>query len=250
MADESAILALDQGTTSSRAILFKSDLSVLGAAQREFAQHYPASGWVEHEPEDIWRTTVETARQALSGADFSAGKIAAIGITNQRETCLLWDRAHQPADPSRHRLAGPAHRRDLRRPAAAGPRAGDHRAHGSPARSVFFRHQDCLAARSCGRRACAGRGRPSCFWHGRQFSAVASDRRQGARNRCDQRLAHAAVTISAKAPWTTICCGSSACRARSCRRCATAMPSFGSTEPRSSVPRCRSAALPATSRRR
>ena len=92
MADESAILALDQGTTSSRAILFKSDLSVLGAAQREFAQHYPASGWVEHEPEDIWRTTVETARQALSGADFSAGKIAGIGITNQRETRVLWDR--------------------------------------------------------------------------------------------------------------------------------------------------------------
>jgi len=92
MADGSAILALDQGTTSSRAILFGSDLSVLGSAQREFAQHYPASGWVEHEPEDIWRTTVETARQALSGADLSAGKIAGIGITNQRETCLLWDR--------------------------------------------------------------------------------------------------------------------------------------------------------------
>jgi glycerol kinase len=92
MADRSAILALDQGTTSSRAILFGSDLSVLGAAQREFAQHYPASGWVEHEPEDIWRTTVETARQALAGADRRAGSIAGLGITNQRETCLLWDR--------------------------------------------------------------------------------------------------------------------------------------------------------------
>src|SRR5262245_6637834 len=92
MANASAILALDQGTTSSRAILFGPDLSVLGAAQREFAQHYPASGWVEHEPEDIWRTTVETARQALSGANLSAGKIAGLGITNQRETCLLWDR--------------------------------------------------------------------------------------------------------------------------------------------------------------
>jgi len=65
---------------------------MLGAAQREFAQHYPASGWVEHEPEDIWRTTVETARQALSGANLSASKIAGLGITNQRETCLLWDR--------------------------------------------------------------------------------------------------------------------------------------------------------------
>ncbi|MFZ0852589.1 MAG: FGGY family carbohydrate kinase, partial [Hyphomicrobiaceae bacterium] len=92
MAKESAILALDQGTTSSRGIVFGADLRVLGAAQREFAQHYPASGWVEHDPEDIWRSTVETARQALAGADLRAGEIAAIGITNQRETCVLWDR--------------------------------------------------------------------------------------------------------------------------------------------------------------
>ena len=69
MAKESAILALDQGTTSSRGIVFGADLRVLGAAQREFAQHYPASGWVEHDPEDIWRSTVETARQALAGAN-------------------------------------------------------------------------------------------------------------------------------------------------------------------------------------
>jgi glycerol kinase len=86
------VLALDQGTTSSRAIVFGADLSILGAAQREFAQHYPASGLVEHDPEDIWRTTVETARQALAAARLGAGDIAAIGITNQRETCVLWDR--------------------------------------------------------------------------------------------------------------------------------------------------------------
>ncbi len=92
MANEGAILALDQGTTSSRGILFARDLSILGAAQREFAQHYPAPGWVEHDPEDIWRTTVETARQALAGANLPAGQIAGIGISNQRETCLLWDR--------------------------------------------------------------------------------------------------------------------------------------------------------------
>ena len=92
MANDGAILALDQGTTSSRGIVFAPDLSILGAAQREFAQHYPAPGWVEHEPEDIWRTTVETARQALAGADLRAGQIAALGIGNQRETCLIWDR--------------------------------------------------------------------------------------------------------------------------------------------------------------
>ncbi len=87
-----SILALDQGTTSSRAIVFGADLAIRGLAQREFAQHYPAPGWVEHDPEDIWRTTVETARQAVAGAGLAAGDIAAVGITNQRETCLLWDR--------------------------------------------------------------------------------------------------------------------------------------------------------------
>ena len=86
------ILAIDQGTTSSRAIVFGPDLAVRGLAQREFAQHFPADGWVEHDPEDIWRTTVETARQALAAAGLSAGDIAGIGITNQRETCVLWDR--------------------------------------------------------------------------------------------------------------------------------------------------------------
>src|SRR5262245_26527249 len=82
MAKPGSILALDQGTTSSRAIVFGADLAIRGLAQREFAQHYPASGWVEHDPEDIWRTTVETARQALAGAKLSASDIAAIGITN------------------------------------------------------------------------------------------------------------------------------------------------------------------------
>jgi glycerol kinase len=92
MTRSGSILALDQGTTSSRAIVFGPDLAIKGQAQREFAQFYPSSGWVEHDPEDIWRTTVETARQAVAGAGHSAGGIAAVGITNQRETCLIWDR--------------------------------------------------------------------------------------------------------------------------------------------------------------
>src|SRR5262245_40899250 len=92
MATSGAVLAIDQGTTSSRAIVFAADLSLLGLAQREFAQHYPASGWVEHDPDDLWRTTVETARQALAASKLAAGDIAAIGITNQRETCVVWDR--------------------------------------------------------------------------------------------------------------------------------------------------------------
>ena len=86
------ILAIDQGTTSSRAIVFDREQQVLGLAQQEFAQHFPASGEVEHDPEDIWRTTIETCRQAIAKAGAQAADIAAIGITNQRETTVIWDR--------------------------------------------------------------------------------------------------------------------------------------------------------------
>src|SRR5260370_31151315 len=89
----SYVLAVDQGTTSSRAILFRSDISIAASAQAEFQQHFPASGWVEHEPEDIWTSTVATCREALKKAGVAAKDIAAIGITNQRETTVVWDRA-------------------------------------------------------------------------------------------------------------------------------------------------------------
>ncbi|MEN9409158.1 MAG: glycerol kinase [Pseudomonadota bacterium] len=87
------ILAIDQGTTSSRAILFDAALKVRAIAQEEFPQHYPASGWVEHDPSDLWSTVAGTARAAIEKAGISADSIAAIGITNQRETTLIWDRA-------------------------------------------------------------------------------------------------------------------------------------------------------------
>jgi glycerol kinase len=89
----SYVLAIDQGTTSTRAILFRSDTSVAAVAQREFPQHFPADGEVEHEPEDLWSSTLSTCRAALHQAGASARDIAAIGIANQRETTLLWDRA-------------------------------------------------------------------------------------------------------------------------------------------------------------
>ena len=87
------ILAIDQGTTSSRAILFDAALKVRAIAQEEFPQHYPASGWVEHDPSDLWSTVAGTARAAIEKAGIGADSIAAIGITNQRETTLIWDRA-------------------------------------------------------------------------------------------------------------------------------------------------------------
>ena len=88
----SFILAIDQGTTSSRAILFDGDLKIATVAQQEFPQHFPASGWVEHDPADLWTTTVSTCRAAMKQAGATPADIAAIGITNQRETTVIWDR--------------------------------------------------------------------------------------------------------------------------------------------------------------
>jgi len=86
------VMAIDQGTTSSRAILFDETMSPVAMAQQEFEQHFPLSGYVEHDPEDIWQTTLSTCREAMKSAGASAANIAAIGITNQRETTVIWDR--------------------------------------------------------------------------------------------------------------------------------------------------------------
>ncbi|MEO0621859.1 MAG: glycerol kinase GlpK [Pseudomonadota bacterium] len=86
------ILAIDQGTTSSRTMLFDANLTVRAMAQQEFPQHFPASGWVEHDPEDLWASTVATCRAAMERGGVRAGDVAAIGLTNQRETTVVWDR--------------------------------------------------------------------------------------------------------------------------------------------------------------
>ncbi len=89
----SVVLAFDQGTTSSRAILFDRSGSIVGVAQREFTQHYPQPGWVEHDAEVIWQSQLDVAREVLAKTGLTAQDIAAIGITNQRETTVVWDRA-------------------------------------------------------------------------------------------------------------------------------------------------------------
>ena len=95
------LLALDQGTTSSRSIVFDDTGRIVAQAQREFRQHYPRPGWVEHDPLEIWTTQLDTARQALAAAKLDAGDIAAMGITNQRETTVIWERASgRPIHPA------------------------------------------------------------------------------------------------------------------------------------------------------
>jgi glycerol kinase len=91
------ILAIDQGTTSTRALVFDAEGNALGEAQRELAQHYPEPGWVEHEPEEIWQASLATAREALAQAKLAPRDIAGIGITNQRETTVVWERATDQA---------------------------------------------------------------------------------------------------------------------------------------------------------
>jgi glycerol kinase len=86
------LLAIDQGTTSSRAIVFDKNLTPKGSGQQEFKQYFPASGWVEHDPEEIWKSVLATCKAALKKAKQKASDIAAIGITNQRETVVIWDR--------------------------------------------------------------------------------------------------------------------------------------------------------------
>ena len=88
----SYVLALDQGTTSSRAIVWNDQGEIVSSAALEFAQHYPSPGWVEHDPEEIWASQLATAKAALRQARVEAREVRAIGITNQRETTVVWEK--------------------------------------------------------------------------------------------------------------------------------------------------------------
>ena len=92
MADKKFIISIDQGTTSSRSILFNTNGKPVFSSQKEFTQYFPKSGWVEHDPEEIWTTTKKTLIDVVKKAKSLKGKVAAIGITNQRETTVLWDK--------------------------------------------------------------------------------------------------------------------------------------------------------------
>src|SRR4051794_23338082 len=93
MAASKYLLALDQGTTSSRAIVFSNAGEIVAVAQREFRQYFPQPGWVEHDAEEIWKSQYDVACEALKTVGIVAGDVAGIGITNQRETIVVWERA-------------------------------------------------------------------------------------------------------------------------------------------------------------
>ncbi len=119
MTVEKYIVALDQGTTSSRAVVLDHDANIVAVSQREFPQIYPKAGWVEHDPMEIWASQSSTLVEVLAKADINSDQIAGIGITNQRETTIVWERDRQ-ANLQRHRLAVPPHRRHLRSSSATG----------------------------------------------------------------------------------------------------------------------------------
>ena len=140
------ILALDQGTTSSRAIVFDHDGRVVAKAQEEFEQILPGPGLVEHDPEAIWATQLGVARRAMAAASLSAADIAALGVTNQRETTILWERRTGRPVGQRRGLAKPRERGHLRSAEGRRLRADVPREDRPAVGPLFLRHQDQVSA--------------------------------------------------------------------------------------------------------
>ena len=118
---EHYILSLDQGTTSSRAMIFNHAGQIVAKAQKAFAQHFPEPGLVEHDAKEIWSTQVSVLAEALAQSGIAADQIAALGITNQRETTIVWDRAS--GEPV-HRAIGQAFRTPANAQSGGGPETG------------------------------------------------------------------------------------------------------------------------------
>ena len=140
------ILALDQGTTSSRAIVFDHHGEIIALAQKEFRQIFPQPGWVEHDADEIWSSQISVAYEALAKARLSAKDVAAIGIANQRETTVLWDRATGEACGECDCLARSTHRIDVRAIERSRPRRFDSAENRLGDRCLFFRDQTGLVA--------------------------------------------------------------------------------------------------------
>jgi glycerol kinase len=180
-------------------------------------------------------TTLRLLRLSCRNSDDNAGvaarEVAAIGIANQRETTVLWERASGRALAPRDRLAGPPHRGRVRAPARRGLRRGPARAHRAGARSLFLGHQAGLAARPRPRRARARRTRRAGLRHRRQLAAVASERRPAAPDRCGQRRAHAALRPPHAGLGSGACSSASASRPRCCPRVVASSGVCGETDP-------------------
>ena len=157
------VMALDAGTTSNRCILFNEKGEICSVAQKEFTQYFPKPGWVEHDANEIWSTQLGVAVEAMSKIGASSEDIAAIGITNQRETTIVWDKNTGRAGLPRHRMAVPQDLRILRYLKGKGSgghlpcqnRTGDRR--------IFLWNQIKMDPGQCGGRQRTGRKKASCY---------------------------------------------------------------------------------------
>ena len=156
---DAAVLALDQGTTGSTAFVFGPEGEVLGRAYAEITQHYPSPGWVEHDAEEIWQKTRRVAAEAVAASGIAPGALRAVGITNQRETTVLWDR--KTGDPVYRAIVWQSRQTAeiCARLKAEGHEPRLPRAHRSRPRPLLLRQQDRLAPRGQPRAAGPGRGR-------------------------------------------------------------------------------------------
>ena len=214
------VLAIDQGTTSTRAIVFDDEGRPCASAQVPLTQIYPAPGEVEHDPEEIWQSVLKAGRAALK--DIGAQSVAAIGITNQRETTIVWERATgKPLANAivwQDRRTARALRRAERRGLGRACRRDDRARH----RSLFLGDQARLAARQCARTSRAGAQRRGVLRHGRQLSPVQADRRQGCMRSKRATPPAPCSTTSGLAHGTTGFSTASPSRAKFCRSFATA----------------------------
>jgi len=184
----SYIMALDAGTTSNRCILFNKAGEICSVAQKEFAQYYPRPGWVEHDANEIWATQLGVALSAMNKVGARAEDIAAIGITNQRETTIVWDK--ETGEPICHAIVWPPHQRILRRAEIPGP-DGEIPAEDRPHhRRLFLGHQAQVDTGSYPRSPRKGRaGRTALRYRG-DLAHLEADLRKTACHRLYQRQPH------------------------------------------------------------
>ena len=177
------VMAFDSGTTSNRCILFNKKGEICSVAQKEFTQYFPKPGWVEHDAEEIWSTQMEVAEAAMANIHAAAADIAAIGITNQRETTIVWDK--NTGEPLCHAIVWQCRRTSeycdvLKRADRENP-SEDRDCH----RRKFFRHKDKMDTGQCGGCQRAGAARRNPLRHRGDMADLEADKRQSA---CDRLL--------------------------------------------------------------
>ena len=190
------ILALDQGTTSSRSMIFDKNGNILAKAQKEFRQIFPKAGWVEHDAEEIWSSQYGAMAEAIAKAGITMTQIAGIGITNQRETTVVWER--NSGKPIYNAIVWQDRRTAdyCEKLKADGLSKPIQEKTGLIIDAYFLCYQTQMDFRQCARSKTKSPGWRTCFWHYRQLADLESYRYQTAYYRCNQCIPHHVVQHS------------------------------------------------------